>query len=104
MRLTAGAVSGRPGDTARLRVLVCTIVHHPEDARILYRQIRAILDAGHSVTYAAPFSAYDIDPWPELQAIDVPRAMGRSRGEALRAARGVLRTYGPEADLILLHD
>ncbi|HEY8455125.1 MAG TPA: glycosyltransferase [Actinopolymorphaceae bacterium] len=106
----SGAVSGGSDGSggrnggARLHVLVCTIVHHPEDARILHRQIRTLLDAGHRVTYAAPFSAYGTEPWPQLEAIDVPRAMGRSRSEALRAARRVLRTYGPPADVVLLHD
>ena len=28
-----------------MRVVVCTIVHHPADARIYHRQIRALLDA-----------------------------------------------------------
>ena len=37
-----------------MRVVVCTIVHHPADARIYHRQIRALLDAGHEVTYIAP--------------------------------------------------
>jgi glycosyltransferase involved in cell wall biosynthesis len=87
-----------------LRVLVCTIVHHPQDARILHRQIRAMLDAGYDVTYAAPFTAYGAEAWPELHAVDVPRAVGRHRSEALKAARRVLRTHGPEADLVLLHD
>ncbi|HEX4829649.1 MAG TPA: glycosyl transferase, partial [Trebonia sp.] len=39
-----------------MRVLVCTAVHHPADARIYFRQIRALLDAGHQVTYIAPWS------------------------------------------------
>jgi hypothetical protein len=30
-----------------VHVLVMTVVHHPEDARILHRQIRALVDAGH---------------------------------------------------------
>ena len=37
-----------------MRVVVCTVVHHPADARIFYRQIQALLDAGHQVTYIAP--------------------------------------------------
>ena len=37
-----------------MRVVVCTVVHHPADARIFYREIRALLDAGHDVTYIAP--------------------------------------------------
>ncbi|WP_020576244.1 glycosyltransferase family 4 protein [Actinopolymorpha alba] len=87
-----------------LRVLVCTVVHHPQDARILHRQIKAMLDAGYTVTYAAPFSAYGTEAWLEVEAVDLPRAAGRNRTDALRAARQVLRTHGPKADLILLHD
>jgi glycosyltransferase involved in cell wall biosynthesis len=37
-----------------VRVVVCTVVHHPADARIFYREIRALLEAGHDVTYIAP--------------------------------------------------
>jgi len=41
-----------------MRVVVCTIVHHPADARIYHRQIRALLDAGHEVigTHTSPSS------------------------------------------------
>ncbi len=45
-----------------MRVVVCTVVHHPADARIYFRQIRALLDAGHEVTYIAP---HDHDRHPE---------------------------------------
>jgi glycosyltransferase involved in cell wall biosynthesis len=37
-----------------MHVVVCTVVHHPADARIFYREITALLDAGHDVTYIAP--------------------------------------------------
>ncbi|WP_285761160.1 glycosyltransferase family 4 protein [Nocardiopsis ansamitocini] len=87
-----------------MHVLVATVVHHPEDARILHRQIRALLDAGHTVTYVAPFRARGVTPWPELVAVDVPRAAGRRRLAALRAARRVLAEHTPEADVLLFHD
>jgi glycosyltransferase involved in cell wall biosynthesis len=87
-----------------MRVVVCTVVHHPADARILHRQIRALLDAGHQVTYIAPFRACDVTPWPELTTADVPRAAGRRRLGALRAARRQLARYAPGADLLLIHD
>ncbi|GAA4515619.1 hypothetical protein GCM10023191_085640 [Actinoallomurus oryzae] len=87
-----------------MRVFVCTVVHHPEDARILHRQIRALLDAGHQITYMAPFRACNVTPWPEITPVDVPRATGRRRLHALRMARRVLRERGAEADLVLLHD
>ena len=87
-----------------MRVLVCTVVHHPADARILHRQIRALLDAGHQVTYIAPLGAGDVAPWPGLTLAEVPRAVGRRRLGALRAARSQLARYAPGADVLLLHD
>ena len=60
-----------------MRVVVCTIVHHPADARIYHRQIRALLDAGHEVTYIAPVDSVDFHPErarPSLQLTAVPRA------------------------------
>ncbi|WP_192760264.1 glycosyltransferase [Actinomadura algeriensis] len=87
-----------------MRVCVCTIVHHPEDARILHRQIRALLDAGHEVTYMAPFRACNVAPWREISPVDVPRATGRHRLKAMRAARRALADHASYADVILLHD
>ncbi len=87
-----------------MRVVVCTVVHHPADARILHRQIRALLDAGHQVTYIAPVRACGIARWPELTTADVPRAVGRRWLGALRAARRQLARYAPGADLLLIHD
>jgi glycosyltransferase involved in cell wall biosynthesis len=87
-----------------MRVCVCTVVHHPEDARILHRQIRALLDAGHEVTYIAPFRACNATPWRQISPVDVPRATGRRRLRALRAAHRALAEHASYADLILLHD
>ncbi|MFC5753286.1 glycosyltransferase family 4 protein [Actinomadura rugatobispora] len=87
-----------------MRVCVCTVVHHPEDARILHRQIRSLLDAGHEVTYIAPFRACNVTPWREISPVDVPRATGRRRLRALRAAHRVLVEHSAYADVVLLHD
>jgi glycosyltransferase involved in cell wall biosynthesis len=87
-----------------LRVLVMTVVHDPDDARIRYRQLSALLRSGASVTYAAPFSAYHRDPPAGVTAIDLPRALGRHRLTAIRAARRLLHREGPNHDLALLHD
>ncbi|WP_253871892.1 glycosyltransferase family 4 protein [Actinomadura rupiterrae] len=87
-----------------MRVCVCTVVHHPEDARILHRQIRALLDAGHEVTYIAPFRATNSTPWREVSPVDVPRATGRRRLHALRAAHRALAEHAGYADVVLLHD
>lgn len=87
-----------------MRVLACTVVHHPEDARVLHREIRALLDAGHEVTYAAPFHACAVTPWPELSGVDVPRAAGRSRLRALMGARRALAEHAPHADIVVLYN
>lgn len=89
-----------------MRALVVTVVHHPEDARIRHRQIAALLEAGWSVTYAAPFSGYGVTPGrvARLSSLDVVRAVGRRRVGALRSARSLLRTRAAEHDVVLLHD
>lgn len=92
-----------------LQVLVVTVVHHPEDARIRYRQIPSLVEAGHTVTYAAPFSRYGL-PQREgsLRTLDLPRAVGRRRGQAWAAALQLLhrvgRPGGVPADVVLVHD
>jgi glycosyltransferase involved in cell wall biosynthesis len=90
-----------------MRVVVCTIVHHPADARIYHRQIRALLDAGHEVTYIAPVDAENFSPerpGSNLRVTPVPRAVGRRRLAALRAARKALAAHAADADLLLIHD
>ena len=117
-----------------MRVVVCTVVHHPADARIFYREIRALLDAGHDVTYIAPHGEpgqrpvqdQDLD-FPErsrastgperqtaptagdprpgaLRTVTIPRAVGRRRIGALRAAKSALAAEVAGADLLLVHD
>ncbi|MFD0467318.1 hypothetical protein ACFQ0B_02625 [Nonomuraea thailandensis] len=39
----------------------------------MHRQIRALLDAGHEVTYVAPFTYFNVTPAMGLTAIDVAR-------------------------------
>ncbi len=87
-----------------LRILVMTIVHHPEDARITHRQIGALLERGHRVTFAAPWTSFGVTPRQDVASIDVPRACGRNRAAAVRAARSVLRAQRDQHDLVLLHD
>ncbi|RJK95498.1 glycosyltransferase [Vallicoccus soli] len=87
-----------------MRVLVVTVVHDPEDARIRHRQLRSLLAAGHEVTYAAPFAAYGRAVPQGVRGVDLPRAMGRRRDRALLAARRVLAQEGPGHDVVLLHD
>ncbi len=92
--------------TLPARALVVTVVHHPEDARIRHRQIDSLLAAGWEVTYAAPFLGYGVatSPRPGLTLVDLPRAAGRSRVSAFRAARALLRSRGAGPDVVLLHD
>ncbi|MEW9547054.1 glycosyltransferase [Nonomuraea sp. NPDC050783] len=81
-----------------MRACVATTVHHPEDARIMHRQIRALLDAGHEVTYVAPFTYYNVTPVMGLDAVDVARRAARGK------ARAALRRGLRDADLLIVHD
>ena len=87
-----------------IRVLVMTVVHHPLDTRILVRQISALVDAGHVVTYAAPFSAHGVEPPVDVTTIDLPQSVGRRRLGALRSARRLLRQTAGDYDVVLIHD
>ena len=90
-----------------MRVLVVSVVHTPLDARIHHRQIRALTDNDFEVTQVAPWRATatpDEDGVDAVRRIDVPRAVGRRRLRALRAARRIIARFGPAHDLILLHD
>ena len=104
-----------------MRVVVCTVVHHPADARIFYREIQALLDAGHDVTYIAPHreSAAPVRDENQgqsqdqgnservrgtLRLVTIPRASGRRRIGALRAARMAMAEQAAGADLLLVHD
>src|ERR1700749_226630 len=100
-----------------MSVVVCTVVHHPADARIFYREIQALLDAGHDVTSIAPHAEQSapvrdehqghrvrarVSPGPPpatplpgaprgtLRTVTIPRASGRHRLGPLRAARAAL--------------
>lgn len=87
-------------------ILVVTVVHDPEDSRIRHRQIPALLADGWQVTYAAPFRGYARpEPHvPGLRTLDLPRAQGRHRLAAARAARSLVRAEAPRHDLVLVHD
>jgi glycosyltransferase involved in cell wall biosynthesis len=89
-----------------VRVLVCTVVHHPADARVYFRQVRALLEAGHQVTYIAPMGEPQAPAslGPGLTTVTIPRAVGKHRLGALRAARAALAEHAPSADLLLVHD
>jgi glycosyltransferase involved in cell wall biosynthesis len=86
-----------------MKVLVCTVVHNPTDARIFRREIEALLNAGHEVTAIAPWQ--ETTPGrPEVHRVTVPRAVSRNRFTSWRAARGRLRDLIPTHDLVIVHD
>jgi glycosyltransferase involved in cell wall biosynthesis len=98
-----------------MRVVVCTVVHHPADARIFYREIAALLDAGHDVTYIAPHDEASASAGEDtrqsaerergsLTLVAIPRAVGRRRAGAIRAARTAMAAQAAGADLLLVHD
>jgi len=88
-----------------VRVWIVTVVHDPLDARISVRELSTLLEDGHDVTMAAPFSAYGRDGAAGLaETIDIPRSSGRRRVRALWRARAVLRDAAARADLVIIHD
>jgi len=87
-----------------MRVLVVTVVHRPDDARILTREIGALLASGHLVTFAAPFTGFGVARPEGVRSIDLPRSSGRSRVAALRIARKMLKQQVAVHDVVILHD
>ena len=86
-----------------MRVLVCTVVHNPTDARIFRREIGALLDAGHEVTAIAPWQS-NTPGDDRVRRVSVPRAVGRNRLASLMAARSKVRELAVEHDLLVVHD
>jgi glycosyltransferase involved in cell wall biosynthesis len=111
--LSFGRTRGVRPSSLSHSVLVMTVVHNPEDARIRHRQINALLDAGWKVTYVAPFRAFGLNVPPpnpadfgrgSLRCINIARSSGRRRLSAWRAARTVMRALAQDHDLVLVHD
>lgn len=87
-----------------MKVLVATITHRADDARIFARQIPALIDAGDSVTAIAPWKSSGVSPQPEISSVNTPRTNGRRRLWALiRGVFAVIRR-GSQHDVILVHD
>ena len=86
-----------------MRVLVCTVVHHVSDARIFRREIEALLDAGIDVTAIAPWPATELAD-PHFQRMAIPRAVGRRRWAAWKAARSRISAMAVHADVVMIHD
>lgn len=87
-----------------MRVLVVTCSATGDDARIVHRECRALLDAGHEVTLvSSPPSSTAADPLG-LVRVAIPRAVGRRRWQSWRGARRAARTHGAHSDLLVVHD
>ena len=105
--------TARDSETRALSALVVTVVHNPQDSRIRQRQLTALLAAGWDVTYAAPFRAFGLEVPPTsqegpgrggLRCIDIPRASGKHRARAWQSARTIMRSFGRDHDVVLVHD
>jgi glycosyltransferase involved in cell wall biosynthesis len=111
--LSLGRARSRSSTARSHSALVVTVVHNPEDSRISQRQLKALIDAGWEVTYAAPFGAFGLEiPQSRpavagrgsLRCMNVPRASGRRRFRAWRAARMIMRSQAQDHDVVLVHD
>ena len=88
-----------------MNVVVVTVAHRGDDARIVHRQIRSLLEANHSVTVisADPGEGRSQDP-PGLERIPIRRAVGRRRIRSWREARRATRRFARIADVVIVHD
>jgi len=83
-----------------LRVLVVTCAHRGDDARIVQRQISAMLDAGFEVTLIAP------EPLQTQvqQHVIIRRAIGRRRVSSWFDVLRNVAKHRKTVDLLLVHD
>ena len=88
-----------------MKVVAVTTSHRGDDARIVHRQVRSLLAAGHQVTLIAPDPgiARASDPEGLVRQV-VPRATGWRRLGAWRAARRAVGEMSRDADVIVVHD
>ena len=84
--------------------MVVTCVHHGDDARIVHREARSLLAAGHEVTLVSPPPASTANDPPGLRRVPIRQARGRRRMAAWRDARGAVRRSVADADVVLFHD
>jgi len=87
-----------------MRIVVATVVHHALDARIFHRQVKTLLEAGHEVTYLAPFGERPPPVLGGLRCRDLPRSTGLDRLRAVAAARRALAEETTNANLVIVHD
>ena len=97
--------SGRTSiDSDAVRVVVATVVHRSDDARIFHRQVSALLDAGNEVVLLAPGPSADSALQTGLRHRVVQRSTGRRRLRALFSMARVLLIESRRADLTIIHD
>lgn len=87
-----------------MHVLVVTCSASGDDARIVHREARVLLEAGHRVTLVAAAPSAPGDDPPGLERVIIPRARGRRRLGSWRAARSAVARLVPQSDLLLIHD
>lgn len=87
-----------------MKVLVATITHRADDARIFARQIPALLSAGDTVTAIAPWKASGVIPFNGVVGVSVPRTQGRRRVWALIRGFVAIVRRASQHDVILVHD
>lgn len=88
-----------------MRILVVTVVHHPQDARIYFREIKALLNHSHQVSFAAAFESFPVNELDSrIELITITRSYGRKRIKALLDARKILKSRSIDFDLVLIHD
>ena len=87
-----------------MRVLVATSARCPGHPRLLQRYVCPLLDAGHAVVYAAPFTATGTLPPPGIVPVDLPSGTGATRLGDLRETRRLLTEHSAGADLLVVHD
>ncbi|MFM2077250.1 MAG: hypothetical protein RJA49_1140, partial [Actinomycetota bacterium] len=83
-------------------VLVATCAHRGDDARIVQRQVDALLRAGHHVTFVAP--APEQTDRDGLRHVEIQRVRGRHRLRAWYELLRAIRRERGHADLLIVHD
>lgn len=89
-----------------MHVLVVTCAHRGDDARIVHRQIRSLLEHDHTVALIAPEPGDEArrqDP-RGLERLVIPRAEGRRRWRAWWAVRRTARRFARVIDVVIVHD
>lgn len=89
-----------------MHIVVATVAHGGDDARIVHRQARILLEKGHQVTVAGPLPTVATTDPPGLTRIGLHRASGFRRLSAWRGARLAIKALCQTADvdIIILHD